>query len=110
MPKSGLFYLNLALLAGVILLAAVPLLTLREAEFSGADTQAETVITAIKPDYEPWAKPLFSPNSGEIESLLFAAQAGVGAGIIGYVIGWYRGRKETRMDASPSPVKNKNPH
>lgn len=105
MPKSRLFRLNITLLTGVVLLVALPLLFLRNAEFSGADTQAGEVISTIQPDYEPWAEPLFSPNSSEVESLLFASQAGIGAGIIGYVMGWYRGRKEANPDGAQSSAK-----
>ncbi len=38
-------------------------------------------------DYEPWFESLWKPPSGEIESLLFASQAALGAGVIGYYIG-----------------------
>jgi cobalt/nickel transport protein len=62
-------------------------------DFEGADGQAEELITEIQPDYEPWVQPIIEPASGEVESLLFASQAALGAGVIGYVIGLYRGRK-----------------
>ncbi|CCG07435.1 energy-coupling factor ABC transporter substrate-binding protein [Pararhodospirillum photometricum] len=80
-----------ALVVGILLL---PLLmpSLKDAEFSGADSQAEGVITALAPDYQPWFESLWEPPSGEIESLLFALQAGLGAGILGYVLGFHRGR------------------
>jgi len=84
---------NFLLMAGVILLATIPLISQRQAEFSGTDTQAEDVIATLDPNYEPWTNPLLTPASGEIESLLFAVQAGIGTGIIGYVIGWYRGQQ-----------------
>jgi cobalt/nickel transport protein len=32
--------------------------------------------------------------SGEVESLLFVSQAAMGAGVIGYVIGLYKGRQQ----------------
>ncbi|MDS3861053.1 energy-coupling factor ABC transporter substrate-binding protein [Thermosynechococcaceae cyanobacterium BACA0444] len=108
--KNQPSWTNWILVLGVISLAIVPLVVAKGAEFSGADGQAEAAINEIHPDYETWFNPIFEPASGEIESLLFATQAGIGAGIIGYVIGWYRGRKETGTDATPSPVKNKNPH
>ncbi|MFZ5590951.1 MAG: energy-coupling factor ABC transporter substrate-binding protein, partial [Bacillota bacterium] len=62
----------------VVLLAVIPLQLKRGAEFSGADSQAEQAITAIAPDYQPWFSSLWEPPSGEIESLLFAVQAGLG--------------------------------
>lgn len=83
---------NWLLVAGVLAIALLPLIIVREGEFSGADGQAEVTIQEVQPDYQPWFKPVIEPASGEIESLLFASQAALGAGVIGYVIGLYRGR------------------
>ena len=85
---------NLILILLVVLLAIVPLFMNRGAEFGGADGQAEEVITQINPDYQPWFSSVWEPPSGEIESLLFALQAALGAGFIGYYIGYVRGRKK----------------
>lgn len=89
-------WINWALVFGVIFLAIFPLVVAREAEFSGADGQAEAAINDIQPNYESWFNPIVEPASGEIESLLFATQAGIGAGVIGYVFGWYRGRQRSK--------------
>ena len=78
---------NVLLLALVVLLAALPLWLLPNAEFGGADGQAEEVILELDPDYEPWFAPILEPASGEVESLLFALQAAVGAGIVGFALG-----------------------
>jgi cobalt/nickel transport protein len=80
---------NLLLLSLVILLAILPLVIHHggDAEFGGADGEAEAAITEIQPDYQPWASPLWEPPSGEIESLLFALQAAIGAGLIGFYFG-----------------------
>jgi cobalt/nickel transport protein len=83
---------NWLLLVAVIILAVAPLLFVRGAEFGGADGQAEEAIKEIQPQYQPWFKPLIEPPSGEVEGLLFASQAALGAGVIGYAIGLYRGR------------------
>lgn len=85
---SGTVWLLLGI---VVLLAVVPLLLHPESEFGGADGQAEAVIAAINPDVEPWFAPLIEPPGGETESLLFALQAAVGAGFIGYFLGIKRG-------------------
>lgn len=71
-------------------------LTQPNAEFGGADGEAENVIAAINPDYEPWdpGLPTFEPPSGEIESLLFALQAAIGALVIGYFFGYYKGKNK----------------
>ncbi len=56
-------------------------------EFGGADGQIEEVIGEINSSYEPWFESLWTPPSGEVESLLFALQAALGAGFIGYYVG-----------------------
>ncbi len=88
---------NILLMLAVILLAALPLWLIerpaadaegRTAEiFTGADDKAKALIGQIAPDYQPWIKPLLEPASGEIASLLFALQAALGAGFIGYYLG-----------------------
>ncbi len=66
----------------------------KEEPFTGADAQAETAITELKPDYEPWFSPLYEPPSGEIESALFALQAALGAGVLAYYFGVRKGRRQ----------------
>ena len=84
--------LTIALILVVILLAILPLFTVKNAEFGGADGQAETAITKLNAGYKPWFAPLIEPSSGEIESLLFALQAALGAGVIGYGLGYLKAR------------------
>ncbi|PKM79079.1 MAG: energy-coupling factor ABC transporter substrate-binding protein [Firmicutes bacterium HGW-Firmicutes-13] len=91
--KKSSLSVNLLLILIVILLAVIPLFLAKDAEFGGADGEAEEVITEIKADYEPWFEPIFEPKSGEIESLLFALQAAIGAGVIGYGLGYLKERK-----------------
>ena len=55
--------------------------------FGGADERAQQAIGSISPNYKPWFAPVFAPASGEIASLLFALQAAIGAGVIGYWLG-----------------------
>ncbi|WP_209341295.1 energy-coupling factor ABC transporter substrate-binding protein [Flavonifractor sp. AGMB03687] len=78
---------NLILILLVVLIAAVPLWLLPNAEFGGADGQAEEAIMELNPDYEPWFEPILEPASGEVESLLFALQAAIGAGVVGFILG-----------------------
>ena len=78
---------NLILIVLVVVIAAVPLWLLPNAEFGGADGQAEETIMELNPDYEPWFQPILEPASGEVESLLFALQAAIGAGVVGFVLG-----------------------
>jgi cobalt/nickel transport protein len=84
---------NWLILLAVVALAILPLIFVR-GEFGGADGQAQEAIGELQPDYEPWAKSAIELPSTEVESLLFASQAAIGAGVIGYVIGLYKGRRE----------------
>ncbi|MEU7071778.1 energy-coupling factor ABC transporter substrate-binding protein [Streptomyces narbonensis] len=90
--------INALLLLVVAALAVLPLaLGLgdhKEEPFTGADAEAETAITELQPDYEPWFSPLYEPPSGEIESALFALQAALGAGVLAYYFGVRRGRRQ----------------
>ncbi|MER6676768.1 energy-coupling factor ABC transporter substrate-binding protein [Streptomyces sp. NPDC000983] len=90
--------INLLLLLVVAALAVLPLaLGLgdhKEEPFAGADGEAETAITELQPDYEPWFSPLYEPPSGEIESALFSFQAALGAGVLAYYFGLRRGRRQ----------------
>jgi cobalt/nickel transport protein len=85
---------NWFLILAVLALAVAPLIFVRGAEFSGADGEAEKAINEINPEYKPWFKSFFEPASAEIESLLFASQAALGAGVVGYAIGVYKGRSQ----------------
>ncbi len=84
---------NLLLLGLTIILIITPLVLNSGAEYGGADGEAEGLITEINPEYEPWFSSIYEPPSGEIESLLFSVQAAIGAGIIGYYLGYKRGNK-----------------
>lgn len=78
---------NVILIALVVLLAALPLWISRGAEFGGADGMAQDVIMEQDPNYQVWFQPLVELPSGEVESLLFAVQAAIGAGVVGFVLG-----------------------
>lgn len=78
---------NLILILLVVLIAALPLWLRPDAEFGGADGQAEEAIMELNPDYEPWFEPILEPASGDVESLLFALQAAIGAGVVGFILG-----------------------
>ncbi len=92
----------------MVVLATVPLLihAPKEGEeiFAGADGQAAEVITEDHPDYEPWFSNFWEPPSAEIESMLFALQAAIGAGLVCYGLGDYRGRRAKQTeDAKNAP-------
>ncbi len=79
------------LVLAVVALFAVPLLVDGgTSEFGGTDA---AVTEELEVDgYTPWFDSLFSP-AGEVESGLFALQAALGAGALGYVLGLLRGRR-----------------
>ena len=83
---------NIILICVAVVIGIIPLLVIKDSEFGGADGKAEEVIQEINPDYEPWAESLMEPPGGETESLLFALQAALGAGVMGYVLGYFKGK------------------
>jgi cobalt/nickel transport protein len=94
---------NWMLVIAVIVLTVIPLVFVR-GEYGGSDGEAQKAITEIQPDYQPWFNHLFEPASGEISSLLFSTQAALGAGVIGYAIGLYKGRTERRQSDDKLPL------
>lgn len=84
---------NIILLIITVVLIVTPLILNKNAEYGGADGEAEDLIGVVAPDYEPWFSSIYEPPSGEIESLLFSLQAALGAGVICYYLGYKRGCK-----------------
>jgi cobalt/nickel transport protein len=85
---------NWLLIIGVVSLTLLPLFIVKEGKFGGADDQGKQEITKINPNYKPWFTSIMQPASSEVAGLLFAAQAALGAGVVGYAIGLYKGRTE----------------
>ncbi|MDQ0901502.1 energy-coupling factor ABC transporter substrate-binding protein [Paenibacillus sp. V4I7] len=82
--------LNTLMLIAVVLLAVLPLIFV-QGEFGGADDTAEQLIQSIQPSYTPWFSSLFELPA-ETESMLFALQAAIGAGFIGFAFGFFKGK------------------
>ncbi|ASA57791.1 energy-coupling factor ABC transporter substrate-binding protein [Vibrio gazogenes] len=91
MKKNVLIILMIGLLIVMPFVLGVP------GEFGGSDGEAESVITEIAPDYQPWLEPIFEPASGEIESLLFTLQGSLGSAVIFYILGFYQGRRRRHV-------------
>ena len=99
---------NWLILAAVVLLTVLPLWLaappvigsdgIPGEAFGGADNKAQEAIGEIAPGYRPWFSPLIEPASGEIASLLFALQAALGAGFIGYWLGASVTRERLRRE------------
>jgi cobalt/nickel transport protein len=64
-----------------------------QAKWEGSDDQGSAAIEAT--GYTPWIQPLWTPPSTEVESLLFSIQSGLGAFVIGYFFGFYRGKRDS---------------
>jgi cobalt/nickel transport protein len=88
------------LLGIVVLLAIVPLLLHPDSEFGGADTAAKVALA--ERGIEPWFEPIMAPPGSETESLLFALQAAIGAGLIGYYFGLKRGEARSTQHSDDS--------
>ena len=89
----------IVLLAMVAIIAVAPLVMYGglgedEGYFGGADGAAGTAVEET--GYTPWFSAIWEPPSGEIESLLFALQAAIGAIIIGYILGYFQGQAKER--------------
>jgi len=94
--KRGALVVLLLLLCAVITI--LPLMTLHDSEFGGADGEAEEVIAEINPDYTPWAESVLEPPGGETESLLFCLQAALGGGVTGACLGYLFARSKYRKE------------
>ena len=88
------------LLVIAALIAIVPLFALKGAEFGGSDDAGSEMISEIQgKEYEPWFTPVLETARGgelpgEIESLIFCLQTGIGVGIVAFVLGRFVERKK----------------
>jgi cobalt/nickel transport protein len=87
------------LIAAAILIAFVPLFLLKGAEFGGSDDAGSVMVEEINGEYEPWFEPVLETViggelPGEVESLLFCVQTGIGVGIIAFLMGRLTERKK----------------
>jgi cobalt/nickel transport protein len=72
--------------------------------FLGTDERAREAIVEFAPDYQPWFSPVFEPASSEIASLLFALQAAIGAGVIGFWLGVSMARERAQRANVDQPT------
>lgn len=90
-----LLLLGVVLIVGVCLVLGAPNSAAPEGEkFGGTDAAVTEELDGT--GYEPWFGPIFSPGSSEVESGLFALQAGLGGGVLGYCLGALRTRHRMR--------------
>lgn len=83
----------LVLVILILLIALVPLFVLKDAEFGGSDDAGSVMVEEITgTEYEPWFTPVLEELiggelPGEVESLFFCIQTGIGVGIIAFCMG-----------------------
>ena len=87
------------LLIAAVLIAAVPLFARKGAEFGGSDDAGSVMVEEIRGEYEPWFTPVLEQAlggelPGEIESLVFCIQTGIGVGVIAFFMGRFVERKK----------------
>ncbi|MDD2414593.1 MAG: cobalt transport protein CbiN [Eubacteriaceae bacterium] len=84
----------------VVALALIPLFALKGAEFGGSDDAGSEMINEVTgTEYTPWFTPVLEQLiggelPGEVESLLFCVQTGIGVGIIAFFLGRFVERKK----------------
>lgn len=89
----------IALIVAVLLIAFIPLFALKDAEFGGSDDAGSTVVEEVDSSYQPWAEPVLErliggELPGEVESMLFCVQTGIGVGILAFFMGRFVERKK----------------
>lgn len=90
----------LVLVILILLIALVPLFVLKDAEFGGSDDAGSVMVEEITgTEYEPWFTPVLEELiggelPGEVESLFFCIQTGIGVGIIAFCMGHLVERKK----------------
>lgn len=102
-------------LLAVIVLAFMPLFAVKDAEFGGSDDAGSVKVEEVAgKEYEPWFTPVLEQIiggelPGEVESLFFCIQTGIGVGVLAYGFGYlvarkkYGGMKETSSDPEETP-------
>ena len=87
------------LLIAAVLIAAVPLFARKGAEFGGSDDAGSVMVEEIQGEYTPWFTPVLENAlggeiPGEVESLIFCVQTGIGVGILAFCFGYLVARKK----------------
>jgi cobalt/nickel transport protein len=88
---------HIAMLLVAFIIIAIPFYLYNdkgEDYFGGSDDKASQAIEST--GYTPWISSIWEPPSSEMESLLFALQAAIGALIIGYFLGYFTGKRKVQ--------------
>lgn len=91
---------NVAILLIIaVLIIIVPVVIAKGAEFGGSDDAGSVMVEELQEGYEPWFEPILETAlggelPGELESLLFCVQTGIGVGVIAFFMGRFVERKK----------------
>ncbi len=115
MEKKKNKKLAIILIIVAILIAIIPLFALKNAEFGGSDDAGSQMVNEITgEEYEPWFTPVIENAlgrelPGEVESLFFCVQTGIGVGIVAFIMGrlverrkWMQKEEDEKASANPS--------
>lgn len=94
------------LLLAAVLIAVIPLFANKGAEFGGSDDAGSVMVEEIHGEYEPWFTPVLETMlggelPGEVESMIFCVQTGIGVGVIAFLMGRFVERKKWIGDGDP---------
>ena len=83
----------------IFLMAFIPLFARKDAEFGGSDDAGSTVVEEVDSGFQPIAEPIVEKLiggelPGEVESLIFCIQTGIGVGVIAFYMGRLVERKK----------------
>ncbi|CUX30041.1 energy-coupling factor ABC transporter substrate-binding protein [Clostridium sp. C105KSO13] len=89
----------IVLLIVALLIAVIPVFARKGAEFGGSDDAGSVMVEEIHGEYTPWftlilETALGGELPGELESLLFCVQTGIGVGVIDFIMGRMVERKK----------------
>jgi cobalt/nickel transport protein len=95
--KSTTIFILIVLTIALIL---APLLFIKGAQFEGSDGAGSEMVDEVTGgEYEPWFEPVLETLiggelPGEMETLFFCIQTGIGVGIIAFGFGYLAARKK----------------
>ncbi|MCL2632806.1 MAG: cobalt transport protein CbiN [Coriobacteriia bacterium] len=101
--------LVIALIVLTIVIILGPLFAIKGAEFEGSDGNGSEMVEEVSPGYEPWFEPILETLiggelPGEMETLFFCVQTGIGVGVIAYCFGYLVARKRFAGDDSSEGI------
>lgn len=100
MKKNKTMIVTLIVLSVVIVFSPLFLLKGSGAEFGGSDGAGSDMVTELTGGaHEPWFTPVLETLiggglPGEVETLIFCVQTGIGVGIMAYCFGFLVARKK----------------